>query len=81
MELNISRGKLSVESNTDPDYPGFSIGYCTEDGDYIDLVLIECKAENNYNIIDVYEYSDVTTEDYTRKFSINVEDIYKALGN
>lgn len=79
MNVGISKGKLSAECNGDPDYPGFSIGYYTEDGDYIDLVLVECKAENNYNTIDVYEYSDITTEDYTRKFSVNVDDIYKAL--
>ena len=51
----------------------------TDDGTVIDVVLTECKEENNRKKIDVYCYEDVYTEDFTRKYTLDSEEIYKAL--
>ena len=45
-----------------------------------DLALVECKKENEYNKTDVYCYEDVKTDEWTRKYSIQHEDIYEAFG-
>ena len=41
--------------------------------------MLECKAENNQELIDVYTYSDVYNEDFSNKFTLNVSDIQNAL--
>lgn len=80
IRVPVKGGYIVAERNNDPDYDGVYVVFETNDGDIIDLALVECTKENEYNKTDVYCYEDVTTEDWTRKYSIQHEDIYKALG-
>ena len=64
-------GSIIVEQNPDPDYDGVSVLYETENGGIVSIVCIECKAENNYENIDVYTYENETSDDFTRKYTLN----------
>lgn len=64
-------GSIIVERNPDPDYDGVSVLYETENGDIADIVRVECKAENNYDKIDVYTYENETSDDFTRKYTLD----------
>ena len=44
-----------------------------------DIVTTEAKSEYNKELIDVYCYENVYTEDFTKKFTLDTEEIYKAL--
>lgn len=70
---------LLQEKNADPYYDGIYIVFETDDGDIIDVVLTEAKAEYNKEKIDVYCYENVYNEDFTRKFTLDNKEIYKAL--
>lgn len=72
-------GYLVASRNSDPDFDGINIVFESNDGDIIDIVLAECKSENNRKLIDVYTYEDVYCEDVTRKYIINSDEISKAL--
>ena len=80
IRVPVKGGYIVAGRNSDPDYDGVYVVFETNDGDIIDLALVECKKENEYNTTDVYCYEDVTTEDWTKKYSIQHEDIYEALG-
>ena len=84
-EMNMDRNEIRVPvkggyivagRNSDPDYDGVYVVFETNDGDIVDLVLVE--YENEYDRTDIYCYEDVTIEDWTRKYSIQYEDIYEA---
>lgn len=77
IRVKVNGGYLIAGRNPDPDYDGVYVVFETNDGDIVDLVLVE--YENEYDRTDIYCYEDVTTEDWTRKYSIQYEDIYKAL--
>lgn len=79
IRVKMDGGYLVAGRNPDPDYDGIYIVFETDDGDIIDVVLTECKAQNDYKKIDVYCYEDVCTEDFTRKYTIDSKEIYKAL--
>ena len=64
-------GSIIVEQNPDPDYDGVSVLYETENGGIVSIVCIECKAENNYENIDVYTYENEISDDFTRKYTLN----------
>lgn len=64
-------GFIIVEQNPDPDYDGVSVLYETENGGIVNIVCIECKAENNYENIDVYTYENEISDDFTRKYTLN----------
>lgn len=64
-------GSIVVERNPDPDYDGVSVFYETENGVFADIVRVECKAENNYENIDVYTYENETSDDFTRKYTLD----------
>ena len=79
IRVKVNGGYLVAGRNTDPDYDGIYIVFETNDGVVIDVVYTECKAENNKKKIEVYCYEDVYTEDFTRKYTLDSEEIYKAL--
>lgn len=74
----VGGGSIIVERNPEIDYDGATVLYKTEQGHIIDLVCIECKSENNYNKIDVYTYEDETSDDFTRKFTLDKNKIDKS---
>lgn len=79
IRVKVNGGYLVAERNPDPDYDGITILFETNDGDIVDIVLTECKAEDNKKKINVYCYEDVRTEDYTKKYIIDNEEIQKAI--
>lgn len=79
IRVKVDGGYLIAGRNPDPDYDGIYIMFETDDGDNIDVVLTECTAQNNYKKIDVYTYEDVYTEDWTRKYTIDNDEIHKAI--
>ena len=79
IRVPVKGGYLVASRNIDPDYDGINIYFETDNGDMIDIVLTECKAEKNQKVIDVYCYEDVTSEDWTRKYIIDSEEIKKFL--
>lgn len=68
-------GTFIVSENPDPDYSGAAILFETADGDMVDIALVECRKEDNYEKIHTFVYADVCNEDFTNKFTVNVCDI------
>lgn len=79
IRVKMNGGYLVAGRNTDPNYDGIYVVFETDDGTVIDVVLTECKEENDRKKIDVYCYEDVYNEDFTRKYTLDSEEIYKAL--
>lgn len=79
IRVKMNGGYLVAGRNMDPDYDGIYVVFETDEGTIIDVVLTECKAENDKKKIDVYCYEDVYNEDFTRKYTLDSEEIYKAL--
>lgn len=79
IRVRMNGGYLVAGRNPDQNYDGIYIVFESDDGAIIDVVVAECKSEFEKKKIDVYTYEDVFNEDYTRKCTLNVEDIYDAL--
>ena len=79
IRVKVNGGYLVAGRNPDPDYDGIYIVFETDDGDIVDVVLTECKAENDKKKIDIYCYEDVYTENFTKKYTLDNEEIYKAI--
>ena len=79
IRVKVNGGYLVARRNSDPDYDGIYIVFETDDGDIIDVVLTEAKSEYNKEKIDVYCYEDVWVEDFTMKYTLDNQEIYKAL--
>ena len=79
IRVKVNGGYLVAGKNADPDYEGIWVVFETDDGTVIDIVYTEAKAELNKEKIDVYCYEDVYNEDFTRKFTLDSKEIYKAL--
>ena len=79
IRVKMNGGYLVAGRNPDPYYDGIYIVFETDDGTLVDVVVAECIEEDNRKKIHVYCYEDVYTEDFTRKYSIDSEEIYKAL--
>lgn len=79
IRVKVNGGYLVAGRNADHDYDGIYIVFETDDGDIIDIVLTEAKAQYDKKKIDVYCYEDVWVEDFTHKYTIDNEDIYKAV--
>ena len=79
IRVKVNGGYLVAGRNADQDYDGIYIVFETDDGDIIDIVLTEAKAENNKEKIDLYCYEDVYNEDFTHKATFYVRQIYSAL--
>lgn len=71
-------GAIIAERNPDSNYDGVSVYFETEKGGIASIVCVECKAENNYNKIDVYTYEDETSDEFTRKFTLDNDTIKKS---
>lgn len=78
IRVKVNGGYLIAGRNADPNYDGIYIVFETDDGDIADVVVTECKTENNKSKIDVYCYEDVYTEDVTRKYTLDVKEINNA---
>lgn len=78
IRVKVNGGYLVAGRNQDPEYDGIYIVFETDDGDIVDVVTTECK-ENDKGKIDVYCYEDVYTEDYTKKYTLDSKEIYKAV--
>lgn len=81
IRVPVKGGYIVAERNPDSDYDGITVYFETTDGDIMDIVLVESKRENEYDKTDVYCYEDVFNEDWTRKYSIDHEEIYEAFEN
>lgn len=64
-------GSIIVERNPDSDYDGVTVLYKTENGGIASIVCVECKAENNYEKIDVYTYENELSDEFTRKYTLD----------
>ena len=80
IRVPVKGGYLVAARNPDPDYDGITIVFETSDGDVVDIVTAECKSENEYEQTDVYCYEDISSEDFTRKFTIDHEEVYEIFG-
>ena len=78
IRVKVNGGYLLAGVNPDPDYAGIYVTFETDEGDLVDIVLTECKSKNN-NVIDVYCYEDVYTEDWTSKFKLSIPEINRAI--
>lgn len=79
IRVKMDGGYLVASRNPSREYDGIAILFETNDGDLIDVVMTECKAEDDFKKIDVYCYEDVWQEDFTKKYSLSSSEIYKAL--
>ena len=79
IRVKVNGGYLVAGRNADTDYDGIYIVFETDDGDIVDVVLTQCTAQNDYKKIDVYCYENVYNEDFTRKYTLDNNEIYKAL--
>ena len=79
IRVKVNGGYLVAGRNADPNYDGIYVVFETDEGTTIDIVLTEAKSEYNKKLIDVYCYENVYTDDFTKKFTLDTEEIYKAL--
>ena len=79
IRVKVNGGYLVASRNVDKDYDGIYIVFETDKGDIIDIVFTEAKAEYNKEKIDVYCFENVYNEDFTKKFTLDSKEIYKAL--
>ena len=79
IRVPMNGGYLVASRNSDPNYDGITIVFESNDGDIVDIAVAECKKENGRKLIDVYTYEDVYCEDVTRKYTINSDEISKAM--
>lgn len=78
IRVKINGGYLIAGRNPDPDYDGIYIEFETDNGDIVDVVVAECTAQDDYKKINVYTYEDEWTEDWTRKYTLDIQEINKA---
>lgn len=79
IRVKVDGGYLVAQRNADPDYDGISVMFETDERDIIDIVLIESPNDTERKITNVYTYEDVYQEDFTKKYVIKHDDIYRAL--
>ena len=79
IRVKVNGGWLVAGRNDSLLYDGIYIVFETDEGDIIDIVLTECGDMNNRDKVDVYCYEDVYNEDFTKKFTLDNKEIYKAL--
>lgn len=79
IRVKINGGYLVARRSPDSNYDGIYIVFETNEGTIIDIVAIEAKAECNKEKIDVYCYENVYTDDFTKKFTLGIKEIYNAL--
>lgn len=72
IRVRVKDGYLVTVRNDDPDYDGVTCYLEMDNGDVVTIVSVECKAEKNFDELDVYNYEDKTSEDWTRKYVIKI---------
>lgn len=77
--IKIPGGELVAEETSDPGHPGICVYLELESGDIIDLVLLENHSQDDKSTIDIYNYSDVWSEDWTSKDTIHLSEVKEAL--
>ena len=80
IRVKVNGGYLVAGRNADPNNEGIYVVFETDNGDVIDIVVAECSEADEYKKINVYSFEDVYTEDFTRKHTLDIAEIYKALG-
>ena len=78
IRVKVNGGYLVARRNPDSDYNGIYIEFETDNGDIVDVVVAECPAQDDYKKINVYTYEDEWTEDWTRKYTLDIQEINKA---
>ena len=78
IKIKMNGGYLVADRNPDPDYDGIYVTFEDDDGVQTDVVIVECKKENDKKKIDVYCYEDVHSDDFTRKYTLDSEEIRNA---
>lgn len=79
IRVKVDGGHIIAGRNPDPSYDGIYVMFETNAGDIIDLVLIESPDETERKVTNIYTYEDVYCEDFTRKYVIKHDDIYRAI--
>ena len=79
IRVKVNGGYLVAGRNANPNYDGIYIVFETDEGTIIDIVTTEAETEYNKELIDVYCYENVYREDFTKKFTLDTEESYKAL--
>lgn len=77
--IKIPGGELVAEESSDPEHPGICVYLELESGDFIDLVLLENHSKDDKSTIDIYNFSDVWSEDWTNKSTIRLSEVKEAL--
>ena len=77
IRVKVNGGYLIAGKNPDPDYDGIYIEFETDNGDIVDVVVAECTAQDDYKKINVYTYENEWTEDWTRKYTLDIQEINK----
>lgn len=72
--IKIPGGELVAEENPDLENPGICVYLELENGDILDLALMEHHNQNGKSIVEVYDYEDVWSEDWTKKHSIDLSE-------
>lgn len=79
IRVKVDGGYLISGRNVDPNYDGIYVCFESDSGYIVDIAIAEVKSENNKEVIDVYNYEDVSSEEWTSKFSIKTKDIKEVL--
>lgn len=79
IRVKVDGGYLVSGRNEDPNYDGIYVCFESDSGYIVDIAIAEVKSENNKEIIDIYSYEDVSSEEWTSKFSIKTKDIKEAM--
>lgn len=79
IRVKVNGGYIVAGKLMDPNYPGVYVTFETNDGDSIDIAVVESKVGNHEKTIDTYCYENVCTEDWTHKYTLGIKEIYDAL--
>ena len=79
IRVKVDGGYLISGRNVDPNYDGIYVCFESDSGYIVDIAIAEVKLENNKEVIDICNYEDVSSDEWTSKFSIKTKDIKEAL--
>ena len=71
-------GELVAEESPNLQHPGICVYLELENGDILDIALMEYHKEDEKSSIEVYDYEDVWSEDWTKTYSIDMSEVKKA---
>lgn len=76
IRIKVNGGYIIAYRNDNRDYDGITIMFEADDGTLADIIVVESKSENDYKQTDVYCYEDVSSDEFTHKFTIDHEKIF-----